>query len=1233
MGIRIALTGARTHARHACSCFGVKRRSRRTPAAARLEALLDAQHYTRGLALRRARHADQQHGRGGTRASAAATQRRLRGRGRAAADRRPAPTARSCARLLGRQAASCSPDVEGAARTEDLDARQLQTALWPVTGGYYLDQILRRPSSRSRARRAARRRASASSSTSSARWARSPTLRVGRQPYGLLPAMSLELLRRRQGRFVRTPALPARGLAQRARPACRGCSPTSTTRRRSSRSCACSRRRSGYRRGSRSTRQSSRPAAVLPGAARRRICAPRARSCARPADGASRQRAASTERRLRRAAGDARARLLERRRSVSSLHLVRCATRRRLRRALLGAAAEPDALLHLLLRHSVLLAQATSRAILVRKGCSGPSRTASPCWSTSSAGPRRRRPRRCCACSTATRRCGRRSTRAPELEELRAALQFLETRARRRRLARHLAGCLDLFAYRLDAWITSLATRRLDELRKADAARPRARRLRLGPGPQARAAGAGPRLPAGRGRGRSSPPREPGGAIHAPSMPQASAAAVLRSGYLAQRGRARPLAVDLRSERVRLARVAARRRPPGPAAVRAARLPLRARACTSAGSTASSLGFRRISRLPELSRGAGAAGVRAAMGGDRPVQLHHGGRGAAIAARARRDARTRLGAPADGDGRGPGAGRVQRASPTGSRWCGCSAAGGVPFDAARRRRSARPAGAARRRSWPRSTQAVDALGDALTAEGVYQAVRGNPARAAASVDALAHGEIQPPELAVRPDAARRARRVTHRLVTLFCSTPAPGAADRRARRAGARRAGARAVAARRWSATCASVRLARRVRRRGRQGAAARATKLPLGALVPSPLDALYLSHAPTASTSSGCSSTRCARARRRRSRPTRRCGCCRTGPPRCAATQLSLAEFLELNARVPRGRAGRAGARRPRLRACRAAESRPAVDAAELQARRADVAVADAAARRARGAERRPTTCASGSSTSSSSASRTPSRLGATAPTQRAGALLGRGRPAPGGGRRDDARPRGGRARGAGARSTRSGCEAVFGAAFRALPLVRPANLAELGELVAALGRAAGRRPAAGALVAAGREPRAPGRLAAGGRAVLRGGARARAGARSSRSRSCRSPPASAGSGSPARDAADARQGLARRAPAAAVPGRRSRSSGLLLDEWVEVVPDARGDDRRGVQLRRAGGARRRRPSCSRSRRPGTARWEVETLEATLLETLELAQAARGRPAGARAATRCCSARCRRCT
>src|SRR5262249_35234703 len=70
--------------------------------------------------------------------------------------------------------------------------------------------------------------------------------------------------------------------------------------------------------------------------------------------------------------------------------------------------------------------------------------------------------------------------------------------------------------------------------------------------------------------------------------------------------------------------------------------------------------------------------------------------------------------------------------------------------------------------------AIDALGDALTAEGIYHAVRGNLNRASASVDALAHSELQPPELefAATPRAGAA---VTPRLIVVFSNPPPPAA--------------------------------------------------------------------------------------------------------------------------------------------------------------------------------------------------------------------------------------------------------------------------------------------------------------------------------------------------------------------------------------------------------------------------------------------------------------------------
>ena len=65
---------------------------------------------------------------------------------------------------------------------------------------------------------------------------------------------------------------------------------------------------------------------------------------------------------------------------------------------------------------------------------------------------------------------------------------------------------------------------------------------------------------------------------------------------------------------------------------------------------------------------------------------------------------------------------------------------------------------------------VDAVSDALMAESVYQVVRGNPLRAASTVESIAGGETPPPELEV-VRTPRTGIALTHRLVTLFSGDP------------------------------------------------------------------------------------------------------------------------------------------------------------------------------------------------------------------------------------------------------------------------------------------------------------------------------------------------------------------------------------------------------------------------------------------------------------------------------
>ena len=72
-------------------------------------------------------------------------------------------------------------------------------------------------------------------------------------------------------------------------------------------------------------------------------------------------------------------------------------------------------------------------------------------------------------------------------------------------------------------------------------------------------------------------------------------------------------------------------------------------------------------------------------------------------------------------------------------------------------------------------ESIDALADALTAETAYQAARGNLARTAGTLDAVARGAAPPPELEVTR-SPRSGTALTHRLAVLLgaAGSPAPG---------------------------------------------------------------------------------------------------------------------------------------------------------------------------------------------------------------------------------------------------------------------------------------------------------------------------------------------------------------------------------------------------------------------------------------------------------------------------
>lgn len=240
------------------------------------------------------------------------------------------------------------------------------------------------------------------------------------------------------------------------------------------------------------------------------------------------------------------------------------------------------------------------------------------------------------------------------------------------------ADALDICSHRLDAWVTALAWRQLD----------RARTL---PNSQGVALGGYGWLEAVRPRGANA---ASDGFVHTPSVAHANAAAVLRSAYLAHRDQPEGarLQVDLSSRRVRgaLALVDGVRQGQPIGAL---------------------LGYRLERRLHELSLDALIAPLRALA----PLvagQLTPTAPGEPLEAIAANNVvdgmKLLLALAATSDLFAP-----------------------APFGASRATLEAEAAAL-------RDT--VDAVNDLALAEGVYQAVQGNAARAAATLDAVSRGD-------------------------------------------------------------------------------------------------------------------------------------------------------------------------------------------------------------------------------------------------------------------------------------------------------------------------------------------------------------------------------------------------------------------------------------------------------------------------------------------------------------
>ena len=536
--------------------------------------------------------------------------------------------------------------------------------------------------------------------------------------------------------------------------------------------------------------------------------------------------------------------------------------------------------------------------------------------------------------------------------------------------------------------------------------------------------------------------------------------------------------------------------------------------------------------------------------------------------------------------------RRARAGARPARRAGCRSTG--------RRRPRRRRAHARCRPRLRTLEhALDAVGDALTAEGVYQAVRGNPTRASASVDALAHGESQPPELEFVA-TPRTGAAVTHRLLrrVLRDAGPAPLPACAAPRAVG--RAGARAVAAP-AARRPAPRRLPRRVRRRDRQGRCCGATRQPLGTLVAVAARRALPERGVAAGAKSqleqlieyalwrGAPATIPADATLRL--------LLGRGPPRPAGD-------VAQPDRVPRARCARSA-----RRSCRRARARRRPTwrcrGERRGRRRTRPSCARARTRRWRRCGAPATALAAPDDVRERLADFALLRLpggdpGRARTARRAGGGdAGRGRPA--------ARGRGAMTSTARRRARGAACAAGASAqAFRALPLVRPANLAELGNSFRRSDELQGGDPlqALSWLQGAGRVRAGASRLDAAlivrRRARPRAGAGAQGRAAAVRRRRALDRPASG-------DAA-ARQGLARRAPAAAVPGHRAAVRAGASTSGSRSCPRPRS--RPGVAFNYdAPGARPPQSVLLAVAPPGAARWEVETIEKTLLETFELAK------------------------
>jgi hypothetical protein len=392
---------------------------------------------------------------------------------------------------------------------------------------------------------------------------------------------------------------------------------------------------------------------------------------------------------------------------------------------------KPGSLMHILLRHSMLLEYAAAAAGLLRLSADDRRETelvnigqaTVTVWNQFE----KTAPGQALKLGQSLPKLATFSGATAQLGEFRESLAALKTLSPAA-LEHLLSTTLDLCSHRLDAWLTSFATKRLAKMREAN---PTGVYLggygwveNLRPAPPRQLVLA----PMGETGEHYALPNDPG-FMHAPSLDQAATMAVLRSGHLSQADaqNKKLLAIDLSSERVRLAKWLLD-------GVRQGQ-PLGAL-----------LGYRFERRLHDLKldkwikpfRDFSPLTATKLSQTEQPVETiaattvvdglklhrHWEKHGLNIHA-----------LPAWRNARLPFPTQVTEFNPLVEELKALS-------------------------------DAVDAVSDALIAESVYQAVRGNPVRAAATVDALAGGDAPPPELEVARTPSSGVA-LTHREVVLF----------------------------------------------------------------------------------------------------------------------------------------------------------------------------------------------------------------------------------------------------------------------------------------------------------------------------------------------------------------------------------------------------------------------------------------------------------------------------------